>query len=63
MSGEKQHELYARRRGRNWTVFGGLFGLAALIFAVTILKMQEHIASPFAEQFNPRLELMQEQAQ
>ena len=32
-------ELRRRRRGRNWAIILVLFGLAALFYAITIVKM------------------------
>jgi hypothetical protein len=32
-------ELRRRRRGRNWAIMLALFGLAALFYAITIVKM------------------------
>lgn len=53
MSGEQHHELYDRRRGRNASVAWIVAALAALMFAVTIVKLQECATSPFYEFFNP----------
>lgn len=47
MSGERQHDLYDRRRGRNLAVAGAILGLAALIFTVTVVKLQENSVNPF----------------
>lgn len=62
MSGEKHHELNDRRRGRNLATLAAIGLLAAMIFSVTILKLQQNAASPFAEQFNPQIDLMRERA-
>ena len=45
----ERHELYGRRRGRNWGVFGALLALALLLFAVTIVKMGPDARNPTAE--------------
>lgn len=38
---QTEHELHRRRRGRNFGVLGALLAFAALIFAVTIVKIGE----------------------
>lgn len=38
--GQEQHEIYTRRKGRNVAVLLILLGFVGLIFAVTIVKMQ-----------------------
>ncbi|MEM1162273.1 MAG: hypothetical protein AAGJ28_15165 [Pseudomonadota bacterium] len=45
---EKQHEIYTRRRGRNYGVLAVLGGFALLLFAVTIVKLGDQAANPTA---------------
>lgn len=45
---QKEHELHTRRRGRNWGVLAVLGGLAALLFAVTIVKLGDQAGNPSA---------------
>ena len=59
MSGEKHHEIYQRRRTRNTVVALGVATLAAVLFAVTIVKLQAAAANPFSAMFNPQIEQMQ----
>lgn len=54
MSGEAEHEIYKRRRGRLAVTAIVLGALAALIFAVTIVKLQGAAVNPFAAIFNPQ---------
>lgn len=56
MSGEAEHEIYQRRKGRIAATGLVLGVLALLIFAVTIVKLQSNATSPFAELFNPAIE-------
>lgn len=55
MSGDKPHDLYDRRRGRNLWVAAALAGVVALLFTVTVVKLQEgqNARSPFYEYWNP----------
>ncbi len=39
LSPSEAADLRRRRRGRNWAVMLVLFGLAALFYAITIVKM------------------------
>ncbi|MFQ5624670.1 MAG: hypothetical protein ACE5FS_14895 [Paracoccaceae bacterium] len=39
MIGRQEHELHARRRGRNFWLGGVLLAFVVLIFAVTIVKL------------------------
>ena len=55
MSGEAEHEIYQRRKGRIAATGLVLGVLALLIFAVTIVKLQSNATSPFAELFNPAI--------
>lgn len=48
MSGDLEHELHRRRRGRNLAVGGILFAVVALIFAVTIVKLGQNAGNPFS---------------
>ena len=48
MSFEKEHELHQRRKGRNGAVLAVLIGFAALLFAVTIVKLGDNVANPSA---------------
>lgn len=43
---QREHEMHTRRRGRNLGVIGVLVGLAALLFAVTIVKLGENVGNP-----------------
>ena len=43
---EKEHELHQRRKGRNGAVLALLVGFAALLFAVTIVKLGDNVANP-----------------
>ena len=47
MSGDAEHEIYKRRRGRNLAVGGLLLALVIVIFAVTIVKLGQNAANPF----------------
>lgn len=49
MSGDREHELHRRRRGRNLAVGGLLLGLVILIFAVTIVKLGQNAQNPFTQ--------------
>ncbi|WP_316013724.1 hypothetical protein [Roseobacter sp. HKCCA0434] len=40
LNGTGEHEIYTRRRGRNIAVLAILVSFVGLIFAVTIVKMQ-----------------------
>lgn len=55
MSGEQDHEIYRRRRSRNWAVAGVLGALAVALFAVTVIKLQENATNPMTELFDPQL--------
>lgn len=35
-----KHEIYGRRKGRNLAVMGCCIGMAVMVFAVTIVKVQ-----------------------
>lgn len=48
MGFEKEHELHQRRKGRNGAVLAVLVGFAALLFAVTIVKLGDNVANPSA---------------
>lgn len=48
MALQKQHEIFERRRGRNRGVFIALIAFAALLFAVTIVKLGDNAANPTA---------------
>lgn len=48
MALQKQHELYGRRRGRNYGVLAVLVALVALLFAVTLVKMGPQAGNPSA---------------
>ena len=54
MSGEREHDIYARRRARNWAVGLGLGALTVLIFVVTIVRLQENVINPIAEANSPQ---------
>lgn len=45
---EKEHELHQRRKGRNGAVLAVLIGFAALLFAVTLVKLGDNVANPSA---------------
>ncbi len=49
LSERQEHELHARRRKRNMAVGGVLLGFAALLFAVTMVKLGPNIAQMQAE--------------
>lgn len=49
MSGNIEHELHRRRRGRNLAVGGALLAMVVLIFAVTIVKLGENAQNPFTQ--------------
>ena len=49
LADRQEHELHARRRRRNMAVGGVLIGFAALLFAVTIVKLGPNIAKMQAE--------------
>lgn len=55
MSGERDHELYKRRRARNWLIAGVLGALVVTLFAVTLVKMRDNATNPMAELFDPQL--------
>lgn len=44
---EYRHELHERRKGRNLAVGAVLFGMVAVIFAVTIVKLGQNAGNPF----------------
>lgn len=46
MGFDKEHELHQRRKGRNGAVLAVLVGFAALLFAVTIVKLGDNVANP-----------------
>ncbi|MEM7213180.1 MAG: hypothetical protein AAF479_15050 [Pseudomonadota bacterium] len=48
MAIEREHDLHKRRRGRNFAVLAVLAGFAALLFAVTIVKLGDNVANPSA---------------
>ncbi len=48
MSFDKEHELHQRRKCRNGAVLAVLIGFAALLFAVTIVKLGDNVANPSA---------------
>ncbi|MEM7422459.1 MAG: hypothetical protein AAF334_01990 [Pseudomonadota bacterium] len=48
MALEKQHEIFERRRSRNRGVLFALVAFAALLFAVTIVKLRDNAANPTA---------------
>ncbi len=48
MGFEKEHKLHQRRKGRNGAVLAVLVGFAALLFAVTIVKLGDNVANPSA---------------
>ncbi len=43
----REHELHRRRRARNLAVLGVLAGFAALLFAVTIVKLGGAAGNPW----------------
>ncbi|WP_333832237.1 hypothetical protein [Rubrimonas sp.] len=43
----REHELHARRRGRNLAVLAVLAGFVALVFAVTIVKLGGNAGNPW----------------
>ncbi|MEL6128236.1 MAG: hypothetical protein AAGJ92_07000 [Pseudomonadota bacterium] len=50
------HEIYRRRKARNYAVLIGALSFAALIFGVTIVKMQNGASMEgFDHQFRPSL--------
>jgi len=45
-----EHELHRRRRARNYGIIGCLAGVAALLFAVTMVKLGGNAANPSSGQ-------------
>ena len=43
----REHELHRRRRGRNLAVLAALGGFAALLFAVTVVKLGANAGNPW----------------
>lgn len=43
---DREHELHARRRGRNIGVIAALLAFVVLLFAVTIVKLGENAKNP-----------------
>jgi hypothetical protein len=44
----REHALHRRRRARNLATLAILVGFAALLFAVTIVKMGENAGNPWS---------------
>lgn len=53
MSGEAEHEIYARRGARNRVVLLVLLGFVVLMFTVTIVRLAENSRHPFKLFWNP----------
>ena len=45
---QREHDLHKRRRGRNLATVALLGGFAALLFAVTVVKMGALAGNPWA---------------